>query len=283
MRIRPDVHLIRPGKRPVLNKALANDRSGFGGDKEQARALFASLTKRIGQLQELIYAEHQHKVLIVLQGMDTAGKDGTIRDLCVDAGPQNVRVAAFKVPTPLELDHDFLWRVHQPVPGKGELVFFNRSYYEDVVTTRVHDLISTKVCLRRCGHINDFERMLVDEGATILKFFLHIDKDEQWTRLKERQEQPDKRWKFQPTDLKERKRWDEYMDAYADAISRTSTAWAPWHVIPANKNWYRNLLVAETVVRRLVRFPRTRHLAGKDGPARRLERLSAPSADDQPS
>jgi len=283
MRIRPDVHAIRPGKRPVLNKALANDRSGFHGDKEQAKALFAALTKRIGQLQELLYAGHQHKVLIVLQGMDTAGKDGTIRDLCVDAGPQNVRVAAFKVPTLLELDHDFLWRVHQPMPGKGELVFFNRSHYEDVVTTRVHGLIPPKRCLRRCGHINDFERMLVDEGTMILKFFLHIDKDEQWARLKERQEQPDKRWKFHPEDLKERKHWDEYMDAYADAISRTSTRWAPWYVIPANKKWYRNLLVAQTVVRRLVRFPRTRHLGSKDLLPRRLGRLPAPSADGQPS
>jgi PPK2 family polyphosphate:nucleotide phosphotransferase len=211
------------------------------------------------ELQEMLYAEHKHKVLIVLQAMDTGGKDGTIRHVFEGVNPQGVRVAGFKKPTPEELDHDFLWRVHKQVPGKGEVVIFNRSHYEDVLVVRVHNLAPQEVWSKRYDHINDFERMLVDEGTTILKFFLHIDLDEQKERLQARLDEPNKRWKFNPEDLEERKLWPQYVKAYEDAISKTSTDWAPWYIVPANRKWYRNLVVGTVIIETLkdldMRYP----------------------------
>jgi len=203
------------------------------------------------ELQELLYAEHKHKVLIVLQAMDTGGKDGTIRRVFDGVNPQGVRVAGFRVPTPEELDHDFLWRVHTQVPGNGEIVIFNRSHYEGVLVSRVHKLVPEKVWKARYQEINDFERSLYDEGTTILKFYLHIDKDEQKKRLQARLDDPTKRWKFSTHDLPERKFWSEYMKAYQDALEKTSTKWAPWYVVPANHNWFRDVIISTVIVRTL--------------------------------
>jgi len=241
-------YVVKPGSKVKLSECDPNETSGFSGGKAKAEARLLKLNGKLESLQELLYAEHRQKVLVIFQAMDTGGKDGTIRKVFDRVNPQGVRVASFKAPTPIELDHDYLWRVHQQVPGRGEIVIFNRSHYEDVLVVRVHALVPAGVWKRRFDQINDFERMLAQEGTTILKFFLHIDRDEQRQRLEERLEEPEKRWKFNPGDLEERKLWDNYMEAYEEALERTSTEWAPWRVIPANRNWYRNLIVAETIV-----------------------------------
>ncbi len=242
---------VKLGQRLNLNKIDANECSEFTSDKAAAQEKMDSLLKDLDQLQELLYAEHKHKILIVLQGMDTSGKDGTIRHVFSGVNPQGVRVASFKEPTPQELAHDYLWRVHQQMPGSGEIVIFNRSHYEDVLVVRVHGIVSLKECRRRYGDINAFEKMLTNEGTLILKFFLHIDKDEQKKRLQDRLDDKDKHWKFNTGDLKERAHWDDYMKAYEDALSATSTDCAPWYVVPANRKWYRNLLVSRTLVQSL--------------------------------
>lgn len=239
---------ITPHKHIHLPEWDANDTAAFKGSKADARELSVKLTERLASLQELLYAEHKHKVLIVLQAMDTGGKDGTIRRVFEGVNPQGVRVASFKAPTPAELDHDYLWRVHAQAPARGEMVIFNRSHYEDVLVVRVHQLVPKEVWKRRYAQINAFEQMLAEEGTTILKFFLHIDRDEQKQHLQERLDDPAKRWKFNAGDLQERKRWNDYMDAYDEVLSRTSTDRAPWYLIPANRNWYRNLLVSSIIV-----------------------------------
>jgi PPK2 family polyphosphate:nucleotide phosphotransferase len=218
------------------------------GDKKAAGEQTLKLNKELEALQELLYAEGKHKVLIVLQGMDTSGKDGVMRRVFDGVNPQGVRVASFKAPTPPELAHDYLWRIHQQTPGRGEMVVFNRSHYEDVLVVRVHQLASPKVWGRRYNQINAFERLLVEEGTTILKFFLHISLEEQAERLLERIEMPEKQWKFNPGDLDERKLWADYQQAYTDVLSRTSTPWAPWIVVPANRNWYRDLIISAALV-----------------------------------
>ena len=184
----------------------------------------------------------------MLQAMDTGGKDGAIRHVFDGVNPQGVRVASFKVPTPEERAHDYLWRVHKQTPGSGEMVIFNRSHYEDVLVVRVHELVPKAVWSRRYEQINNFERMLAEEGTTILKFYLHISPDEQKERLQARLDEPHKNWKFSTGDLAERKRWDEYMQAYEDMLSKTSTKWAPWYIIPANRKWLRNLLMSQIIV-----------------------------------
>jgi PPK2 family polyphosphate:nucleotide phosphotransferase len=250
---------VKPGERVDLSRWDPNDKSAFPVKKKKGRAHLLELNLRLEALQELLYAEHKHKILIVLQGMDTAGKDGTIRHVFEGVNPQGVRVAGFKQPTPQELDHDFLWRVHRQTPGRGEIVIFNRSHYEDVLVVRVHNLAAEEVWSKRYRHIKEFERLLADEGTTILKFFLHIDLDEQRARLQARLDEPAKHWKFNPADLKERKRWPEYIRAYQDALSQTSTEWAPWIIVPANRKWYRNLVVGTTIVETLealnMRYP----------------------------
>lgn len=242
---------VKPGNRVGLGEWDPNDKSAFLGGKDEGRERLLELNQELEELQELLYGEHKHKVLIVLQAMDTGGKDGTIRHVFEGVNPQGVRVAGFKRPTPKELDHDYLWRVHRHTPGKGEIVIFNRSHYEDVLVVRVHNLVPEKVWSRRYDHINDFERMLADEGTTILKFFLHIDLDEQKERLQARLDKPHKHWKFDPGDLKERKLWPEYVKAYEDVLSKTSTDWAPWYIVPANRKWYRNLVVGSVIVETL--------------------------------
>jgi len=234
-----------------LGRWNPGDTSGFDGKKEDALKESEKLVKKMEELQELLYAEHKHKVLIVLQAMDTGGKDGTIRRVFDGVNPQGVRVAGFKVPTPEELNHDFLWRVHAQVPGKGEIVIFNRSHYEGVLVSRVHKLVPEKVWNARYQEINDFERSLCEEGATILKFFLHIDKDEQKKRLQDRLDDPTKRWKFSIHDLPERKFWSQYMNAYEDVLEKTSTKCAPWYIVPANHNWFRDVIISTVIVRTL--------------------------------
>lgn len=235
---------VKPGGQVRLDEWDHEDLKGFDGSKKDAEDRLEQLRLRLEKLQELLYAQHLHKLLIVLQGMDTSGKDGTIRHVFQGVNPQGVRVARFGPPTPEELDHDYLWRVHRHTPAKGEMTIFNRSHYEDVLVVRVHALVPKPVWERRYQEINDFEQMLVEEGVTILKFFLHISRAEQKKRLQERLDDPTKHWKFSLADEKERKLWPEYRKAYEDALERTSTKWAPWHIIPADHKWYRNLVVA---------------------------------------
>ncbi len=254
-----DRHRITPGAKVKLERRDPDDHGAFDGDNQDAMERLAKLREQLRALQEVLYAERKHKLLIVLQAMDTGGKDGTIRNVFEGVNPQGVRVASFKAPTPPELDHDYLWRVHQQTPGKGEIVVFNRSHYEEVLIVRVHNLAPKAVWKRRYDHINAFERLLTDEGTTILKFFLHISQAEQKERLQARLDDPTKQWKFNPGDLTERERWPDYMHAYEEAIQRTSTEWAPWHIVPANAKWYRNLVVASVIVETLkglkMKFP----------------------------
>jgi len=246
-----DRYRVKPNEKIKLEKLDPADRSAYEGDKEKAQEDLAKLNDKLEELQELLYAEHKHRVLIVLQAMDTGGKDGVIRRVFDGVNPQGVRVASFKVPTAEELDHDYLWRVHKMTPGRGEIVIFNRSHYEDVLVVRVHGLVPEKVWKKRYDHINEFERLLANEGTTILKFFLHIDKDEQKERLQARLDEPDKHWKFSLGDLEERKLWNQYMAAYEDVLNKTSTPWAPWYVIPANRKWYRDLVISTILVNTL--------------------------------
>jgi PPK2 family polyphosphate:nucleotide phosphotransferase len=222
-----------------------------GVDRAEAEARTSELNTHLLELQELLYAQSQRKVLVVLQALDTGGKDGTIRNVFSGVNPTGVRVVSFKKPTDAELAHDFLWRVHAHTPGNGEITIFNRSHYEDVLVTRVLDLVPEERWHRRFQHIMDFERMLADEGTTIVKVFLHISKDEQRDRLQKRLDDPTKNWKFEVVDLENRKHWDEYQRAFDDAIGRTATGFAPWYVVPADRKWYRNLVVSEILVQTL--------------------------------
>lgn len=261
-----DRYRIKPGERFRLADCDPQDKSAFDGEREQAEAEFLALNKRLEALQELLYAEGKHRVLVVLQGMDTGGKDGVIRKVFEGVNPTGVRVASFKVPTAPELARDYLWRAHQQVPANGELVIFNRSHYEDVLVVRVHELVSEARWRRRFDQIQAFETLLAEEGTTIVKFFLHISKDEQRQRLQDRLDEKDKRWKFSLGDLKERALWDDYMAAYEEAIDRTSTASAPWYVIPANRKWYRDLVTCRILVQTLeslnMQYPQPEDLTG---------------------
>jgi PPK2 family polyphosphate:nucleotide phosphotransferase len=234
---------VAPGSRVDL--ASLDPSATFGRSKGKADAELASGLDRLRDLQERLWAEHRRRILVVLQGIDGAGKGGTIEHVVGAMNPAGVPVTSFKVPTELERAHDYLWRVHQRVPGDGEIAVFDRSHYEDVLVVRVHELVPRERWKRRYDQINAFERLLADEGTTILKFFLHIDRDEQLERFRARYEDPTKRWKFRVGDLDERARWDDYAAAFEDALSKCSTAWAPWYVIPANRKWFRNLAVAE--------------------------------------
>ena len=223
----------------------------FDGGKKAGRKALLALNDELEALQELLYAEGKQKVLIVLQAMDTGGKDGTIRHVFEGVNPQGVDVASFKKPTPVEMAHDYLWRIHAATPSTGEIVIFNRSHYEDVLVVRVRNLVPQERWEARYEHINNFEKMLADEGTTILKFFLHISKDEQKARLQERLDRPEKNWKFAKGDLAERELWDDYQAAYEAVLQRTSTDWAPWHIIPADRKWYRNLVISQIVIDQL--------------------------------
>lgn len=247
-------YLVKPNSKVNLTKFDANETSAFEGGKKEGLKRLAELNNKLAELQEILYAGYKERLLIILQAMDTGGKDGTIRSVFDGVNPQGVKVTGFKVPTPEELDHDYLWRIHSHTPGKGEIVIFNRSHYEDVLVVRVHGLVPPKVWGKRYQHINHFEKILADEGTTILKFFLMIDEEEQRCRLIDRIKDTTKQWKFNPNDIEERKLWKEYMKAYEDVLEKTSTSWAPWYIIPANRNWYRNLVVSEIIVNTLKRL-----------------------------
>jgi len=219
-----------------------------GLSREEAEAKTAALSSELGDLQELLFAAGKHSLLVVLQGMDTSGKDGTIRHILSSSNAQSTKVWPFKVPTPEELSHDFLWRCHAKAPGKGQIAIFNRSHYEDVLVVRVHNLTPKEVWSQRYEQINHFESLLASAHTILLKFFLHIDKKEQEERLLERLEEPEKAWKLSVGDWKEREYWKDYQEAYDDVLERCGRENAPWFVVPANKKWYRNLVVSEAIV-----------------------------------
>jgi len=224
---------------------------GYDGDKVSAAVLLTELKVQLQQLQTLVYAGASHKILVVLQAMDTGGKDGVLRSVFTGVNPQGMRVASFKAPSAEELKHDYLWRVHHEMPPKGMLHVFNRGHYEDVLITRVHGLIDDATAKRRFRQINDFEAMAVEEGTIILKFFLHISKAEQKERLETRLKEPTRQWKFNINDVAEREHWDDYQRVYQDALNATSTKNAPWYVVPADRKWLRDLYVASVLVQTL--------------------------------
>ncbi len=224
------------------------------GNKAEAQKKFSELKKQLVELQNMFYVDGRFPMLVMFQAMDTGGKDGAIRHVFEGVNPQGISVASFKKPDEKELRHDYLWRVHQEMPGKGKIVIFNRSHYEDVLVPRVHKLLPAAIINKRYDHIVKFEKMLTDEGMIILKFYLHISKDEQKKRLQERLDDPKKHWKFNPEDLKERKLWNAYQVAYETLLSKTSLPNAPWYVIPSNDKWYRDLIVTEIIVERMKRL-----------------------------
>jgi len=239
--------LVKPGEKVSLNHLTTETLGILGRPEEEAAPIFQDLRSKLASQQRVLYAQGKRKLLIVMQAMDTGGKDGCVRKLFSRVDPQGVRVTPFKAPSARELSHDFLWRVHKVVPAKGEIAVFNRSHYEDIIAVRVKNLAPQEVWEKRYKHIVDFEQMLVDEGTTILKIFLHISKDEQQRRLQSRLDRPEKHWKFFPDDLADRARWDDFETAYEDVFEKTSTKEAPWFIIPADYKWYRDMAVAQIV------------------------------------
>jgi len=242
------IELDKESKEDVLLELSGDGTPGFDGDEEQADAESDKLRRELVELQERRFAEQKHKVLVVLQAMDTGGKDGAIRKVFSGVNPQGVMVARFAAPSSEELARDYLWRVHRKVPGKGQIVVFNRSHYEDVLAVRVNELAPEKVWKKRYAHLRNFEQMLADEGTVILKFYLHIDAEEQRERLQARLDEPHKNWKFDSHDLDQRKHWKEFMHAYRDAIVQTHQKDAPWFVIPANRKWFRDYAMLSIIV-----------------------------------
>lgn len=244
---------VPPGHGANLSGRDPGDRLGFA-DRQSGIERLGELVGEIGELHNRLWGEATRSVLLVLQGLDASGKDGTVRHVLTGVNPQGLRVVSFKQPTTTELEHDYLWRVHRACPARGEIGVFNRSHYEDVVAARVRGLVPKEVWKRRSRHICEFERMLTEEGTAVVKVFLHLSRDEQRKRLQERLDNPEKAWKFRREDLDDRARWDDYLDAYEDVIVETSTSWAPWHVVPADRNWVRNLAVAELLLHTLERL-----------------------------
>lgn len=238
---------VTPGASPRIDRRSAGARIG-AASRQDGLARLQERVQRLSVLHNRLWAESTRSLLLVLQGMDASGKDGTIRHVFTGVNPQGCSVVSFSEPTTTELAHDFLWRVHAHCPARGEMTIFNRSHYEDVVAVRVLELAPERVWRHRYEHIRAFERMLVDEGTTVVKVFLHVSRDEQRKRLQERLANPEKRWKFRASDLEARKHWDDFRAAYEEAIRETSTKWAPWYVVPADHNWVRNLAVAEILV-----------------------------------
>jgi len=246
-------HLATPGKRFHIKKCKTDDTGRFK-DKESAQPAIEKLRSKLWDLQERLYAEGKHSVLIVLQAMDAGGKDGAIDHVFHGVNPQGCSVTSFKVPSSLERSHDFLWRHHLAAPQRGMIGIHNRSHYEAVLIERVHNIAPRSVWKHRYEHINNFERILAEEGTLILKFFLHISKAEQKERLEARLADPQEHWKFNPGDLKERELWDDYMAAFEAAVDKTSTRHAPWYVIPADRKWYRNWAISDVIVRSMQRL-----------------------------
>lgn len=248
---------VKEGTKVNIEEIPADDQSLFKGTKEEGKEYLLELNNHLKELQSKFFAVHKHKMLVVLQGMDTSGKDGTVRSVFLAVNPQGVNVVHFDVPTYTELKRDYLWRVHKHVPAKGEISIFNRSHYEDCITVRVHELVTKKVWSKRFDHIKNFEKMLSDEGTIIIKIFLNIDKEEQRARIQKRIDTPEKRWKFHPKDLEALKFLDDYKVAYNEAISKTSTDYAPWYIIPANAKWYRNIVVSKIIINALEKLDLT--------------------------
>lgn len=251
MLIDTSAYRVRPGSAVDLAAFDPAETGSFVGGKEEARALHRLMTSRLSELQEKFYADGSHRLLVILQATDTGGKDGTIKKVFRGVNPAGVRVASFKRPTHHELARDYLWRVHARVPADGEMTIFNRSHYEDVLVVRVHGLVDEHVWSRRYAHINDFERLLADEGTTLVKIYLHISKDEQRRRLQARLDDPSKHWKFKVGDLENRKHWDAFQQAFADMLEKTSQHHAPWYIVPANRKWYRDLVVSSILLETL--------------------------------
>ena len=250
--------IIKPGKKVRLSDYDPEYTADFK-DKEIAENILKENISSLSELQYRLKAENKRSLLIILQGMDTSGKDGTIRNVMSGSNPQDCRVTSFKAPSQEEYDHDFLWRIHKAIPSKGEIGIFNRSHYEDVLAARVHEIVPKSTWSLRYKQINNFEEMLTQNDVVILKFFLYISKDEQKKRLEERLEDPMKNWKLSEEDFKERKYWNDYIEAYQDVLSLCSTKSSPWFVIPANKKWFRNLAVSQIIIETLkgmnVKFP----------------------------
>ncbi|MCB8966986.1 MAG: polyphosphate kinase 2 family protein [Ardenticatenaceae bacterium] len=245
------LHRLQPGQDVNLAEMPTRGKSFYEGDKETAVTEFKAARDKLIELQNRFYAEGKRKLLIVLQAMDAGGKDGTIRNVLRGVNPQGVRVYSFKVPSKEELAHDFLWRIHQVAPPTGMIHVFNRSHYEDVLVVRVHDIVPETVWRPRYTQINQFEKLLHDTGTTILKFYLHISPEAQKERFQARLDDTSKHWKFSLEDLEKRKFWDDYMAAYEEMLEQCTTPWAPWHVIPADQKWYRNLAVTNIIVNTL--------------------------------
>ncbi|MEZ4300746.1 MAG: polyphosphate kinase 2 family protein [Polyangiaceae bacterium] len=241
----PTIVLDEPGKKVDLSKIDTDPPSNI--TKEDAQKKLAELSDELFELQDLLWGAKTHSMLIVLQGRDAAGKDGSIKHVAGAFNPRGINVVSFGVPTPEEREHDFLWRIHKHAPRKGEISIFNRSHYEDVLVVRVHDLVPKSLWKERFAHINDFEELLTEHNTIVLKFFLHISKKEQEKRLIEREKDPKTAWKLNVNDWKERELWGDFTKAYEDVLERCSTKSAPWHVVPADSKWYRNLVVAEAV------------------------------------
>jgi PPK2 family polyphosphate:nucleotide phosphotransferase len=244
---------VNSGKRVRLDRFDPGKTFGYEKGPECKKSTEKAI-ERLDVLQSLMYAENKHALLILLQGMDATGKDGTIRHVMSGVNPQGCRVTAFKVPSHEEAEHDFLWRAHLAVPERGQIGIFNRSYYEDVLVVRVHNLAPKEVWKRRFAQINAFEELLAENGVTVLKFFLHISKDEQKKRFQERLDDPAHQWKLSPADFAERKFWDQYVEAYEEALTKCSTASAPWYIIPADHKWFRNLAISRIVAQTLEGF-----------------------------
>jgi PPK2 family polyphosphate:nucleotide phosphotransferase len=247
--VNTDDFRVRPGKKVALDKLPSRYEGPV--EKEQGKQAFIDLMPRMQELQEKLYAEGRRSLLIVLQAMDAAGKDSTVRHVFEQINPAGCHVTSFKAPSSNELAHDYLWRVHQACPGRGMIGVFNRSHYEEVLIVRVKGFAPKTVWKKRYDHINCFEKLLSDEGTVIRKFYLHISKDYQKQQLQERLDEPHKHWKFNPADLAERAHWDDYMHAFEDAMQRCSTEHAPWYVVPAERKWYRDLLIAQVIVETL--------------------------------
>jgi len=242
------LHRVTPGTRLDLSAIAPDDTSAAPGDKARTKEESQHLVERLAGLQDILWARSQERVLVVLQGIDTSGKGGTVEHVFGGVNPAGLSVTSFKAPSETELARDYLWRIHANVPAAGEIAVFDRSHYEDVLAVRVGELVPERRWRQRFDHIVAFERMLADEGTTIVKLLLHISKDEQKRRLEARLTEPEKHWKFRVDDLDARKRWDDYQVAFAEAVERTATEHAPWHVIPADKKWYRNWAVASIMV-----------------------------------
>ncbi len=240
---------VKPNAKVDLGETDSNEKSLFQGmGKDDILPQFDDLQNQLQDLQKRLYAQNKHRILVVMQAMDTGGKDGCIKHVFSRIDPQGIHVCSFKKPSAEELAHDFLWRVHSKVPSTGQLVIFNRSHYEDIIAVRVKKIFPDEVWKRRQRHVIEFERMLAEEGTTIVKIFLHISKDEQKRRLESRLENPAKHWKINPDDLVDRARWNDFMTAYEEVISKTSTEIAPWYIVPADRKWYRNLCVARIML-----------------------------------